>query len=621
MSLTIRYLFVFIVRRAKSFTDKSSFQIIRRSISPDSGRNIGSIQSIASQESYAINRSSSKSRDDDKSPPPIPPRAPRRPQSIGFETVNQIDPDYHYIRDEDVIDGSNRPNRNSTQGESQGTLDQELDDLLRDIVQENKIKQRKQIISPYAETTRKANTLGPQTRAIEDIEKKKHSYFEIYGDKGASDYLDPVPSKNITTSSQSRDWHRSNGIISKRHSSGEFNNTFHLPGEVPPGSGSGSSSSHDYHTIPDKPVPRHGYSSSMDSTHTESSVATSDKHNSWLQTHSGSDEPPSPPLPPRPSYLTRYPSNGTPSKPPQLTMQSTNPTHSLPSISSSKKGDISPYATTKGIVGVTSDNSSSNSQPAPPLPPRSPSKHQRERVLSHSTSGSRCQKCNGVKVPSRSSSTVRQYHRVPPSPPSDTETQKEQVISPQSKPRPKSQPMMGRGDKENLSSPMYGYGNEIDSALAMLDDCLTGLNIIEADTTTSLLTTKTTESSLNTSPKSSTMIGTDIDKAIKSLQELGTDLSQHGNSQGFNFDTTTTTTTPSIPPRSQVSLTQGGYQTTPKKHHLSQQYSNSSVWYGNIQNSAAARMMNHHHHAPLGKYHSTNEIPSSAVRAHDIHYN
>lgn len=579
-------------------------------MSPDSSKNMaGSIHSIGSQESYAINRSSSQSRDDDKSPPPIPPRAPRRPQSIGLETVNQIDPDYHYIKDEDVVDGRPTTTRVSTQGDSE-TVDQQLDDLLRDIVQENKIKQRKQmnVISPYAETTRKANTINHQTRVMEDIEKKKSSYFQIYGDKGASDYLDPVPSKNVSNS-PSREWARPNGLVSKRHSSGEFNNTLLMSAGEPPAATihdqSSSSSSHDYHTIPDKPVtPRHGHSSSMDSTYTESSatVSSSDRR-SWLRTHSGSDEPPSPPLPPRPSYLTRLPSNTSTSSP-------------KPSSHQPMKGDISPYAITKGMVGVTVDNGSSTN--APPLPPRSPSKHQRERVLSHSHSGSRCQKCNGVKVPSRSSSSVRHYHRLPPSPPPDTtealQSERSSTVSSLTKPRPKSQPMMGGGD---LSSPMYGYGNEIDSALAMLDDCLTGLNI---DVDTSSFTTTTTES-LDSSAKSTNMIGTDIDKAIKSIQELGTDLSQHSQKP---YEVSSTN--PLMPPRSQVSLTQkGSVQSTHKsKHdHLSYQYSNSNVWYGNTQNgSTAGRVMGSSgHHPPLGKYHSTNEIPSNAARVHNMQYN
>ena len=539
---------------------------------------MGSVQSIGSQEAYAINRPHSPQTKDEGSPPPIPPRAPRRPRS---DTIERLDPDYSYIKDD--IDGHTTRNK-STSSNGNESLDQQLDDLLRDIEEENRVKKRRQTythnnhINPYAEIgpSRTAKTLRPKTttttttKAVEDFEKKRKEFLQLYGDRGASDYIEPVPSKNKRSSSPAhyRDWTGVNGSMTKRLSSStEYSTSV---------SHNIGSSSHDYHTIPDNPIkPVHGHTSSMDSTHTESVVISSDSV--WGRTQSSSDDPPSPPLPPRPSYLTQLP----PTK--QNYVSSTN-----------RKGDISPYAIAKGLI-VQSESSPAL---APPLPPRSPNKYQRERISIQSTNpaNSRCQKCNGVK--STRLSTVRQPHRLPPSPPLDdngTTTYK---------PRPKSQPPI-ETDKESMSA-MYGYGSEIDSALAMLDDCVKGLTI-DLDTA----------NNTTTSPKSSntSLQTTDIDQAIKCAREVGSELSQFPVKRAtslYSNHTHKVAANPYVPPRSEVSLVHGGTQTTPTRRFHSP------------TSASSISTMNGSHHMPLTRFHSSmlpSELSSSTVRAHDIRYN
>ena len=51
------------------------------------------VHSIASQESYAINRSLSQTKKEGETSP-VPPRAPRRPRSIGLDYIDHKDPDY-----------------------------------------------------------------------------------------------------------------------------------------------------------------------------------------------------------------------------------------------------------------------------------------------------------------------------------------------------------------------------------------------------------------------------------------------------------------------------------------------------------------------------------------------
>ncbi len=583
-----------VVRRAKSFTDKSSFAI-RRSLSPEVGFK-GSVHSVASQESYAINRPLSQTKKEGEcSPPPVPPRAPRRPRSIGLDYIDHKDPDYSYIKDD--IDGATPKKKNGNE------TDQQLDDLLRDIEEENRIKKRRatlstpnnNAISPYAETgpTRKSKTLQNSSRAVEDFEKKRKEFQDIYGRQEASDYLEPVPSKSVkekrsSNPSQYKEWSTVNGISPpKRYSSSSEYSSNSFIHSI------SSSSSHDYHTIPDKlAAPQHSHTSSMDSTHNDT-TKTSDRKSNWGRTLSGSDDPPSPPLPPRPSYLTQIP----PQSPTKL--------------QSSKKGDISPYATTRGIVLSSSDMTTTTTAPGPPLPPRSPNKHYRERVSSSSSHG-RCHKCNGVKLP-KSSTSLHQPHRLPPSPPLDKEriTNGSINILPHLKPRPQS-----AIETENTMLPKYGYGNEIDSALALLDDCVRGLNILDVD--------MSNNKEIDTSPKSSSLsIQTDIDKAIKCAQEVGSDLSlvpvkRTANVHYCNSTQNVYNPHVHVPPRSQVSLVHGGTQTTPKRQYPMTSTALSS---GNIQNGG--RILNDHR-LPLTRYHSSllpSELSSNTVRAHDIRYN
>ena len=606
-----------VVRRARSFTDKSLFSV-RRSISPDFGIN-GSTHSIASQECYAINRPVNHLPKDDSSPPPVPPRAPRRPHSLG---IDQTDPPYSYIKD-DIDSGK-------VGSGAEESVDQQLEDLLRDIMEDNKSKKRRQTfsqssqISPYAESAnRKTQTLGSHTQSMEEFDRKKKEFVELYGDRPASDYLEPVPSKTAkekivghthgSTQQQHKDWRTINGAFAKRNSSsGEF----FIPVS--------SKSNHDYHTIPDKPVPQHSHTSSTDSTHTPYRVES--ERRSWARSQSGSDGPPSPPLPPRPSHF------------PKTYVPPTSPTKM--SFFVNKKDDISPYAIAKGIVLPSEDS------PAPPLPPRSPNRYHRERVSLPSQSSSssvgynqhRCPKCNGLKI---SKSTARndnhhhahhhhhQPHRLPPSPPTEKEHPNASGIIDKPKSESKTSPTLSP-EKEKQTSPTqwYGYGSEIDSALALLDNCVKDLAVLDVDTTDGL------ESSIKSTSSKTSSVHTDIDLAIQRAKEVENDLSsssqtsvQRSSSMNSKQKHSTTNFThrsslhessaavpgPYVPPRSEVSLSSS---MTTHPTPLPAQTSSSSLF--NLEMQSGRGVINHTH-KPLTRYHSSFVTPTSnTVFVHHI---
>ena len=94
-------LIIVVIRRAKSFSEKATTDV---RLSPDPKLSLAESRlSVASQESYTINAINPGSDEEFRnSPPPIPPRAPRRPRSLGTDTVDTAhpDPDYSYIKDD-----------------------------------------------------------------------------------------------------------------------------------------------------------------------------------------------------------------------------------------------------------------------------------------------------------------------------------------------------------------------------------------------------------------------------------------------------------------------------------------------------------------------------------------
>ena len=569
------------VRRVRSFNDKAVYNV-RRSMSPDGGGINGSRHSIASQELYTINSVNPVS-DEEGSPPPVPPKAPtRRPRSIGVDTVDacHVDPDYSVIKDDVNTQRTSPTQLNKVAG---STVDKQLDDLLRDIEVDNIMKQRRKTmegtriktISPYAETPmRKTVTLGSRNRtSMEDFEKRKKEYLDLYGERQASDYLEPVPStkiqekrSSIPVSSYELGRVSDISLSSKRHSlSGDFPSLIkHLDKEKP---------HHDYHTIPDKP-PQHSHTSSTDSTHSSIGLSSDTSKRGWMRSQSGSDDPPSPPLPPRPSYLTQPP---------------TSPTRMMHHLG--KKGDeITPYATVRNIILPPDDS------PAPPLPPRSPNKRDKIQPHNHHAGHQhRCPKCNGMKLSNKLPEHHHHHmHRLPPSPPSNgdqalgdlhkkTQTQLNGLSIPvgQTHTQTKSQsppPYLQLEEKESKPEKV-SYGSEIDSALALLDSCVEDLKIFEEDLPEQV-----------GSPQYGKGIHTDLDEAIQRIKGVENDLFQakhdaihrsasvsvshnrHNNpikhtqrsmtikpmSPSMSRQTKTVTTPPSpappIPPRSRVSL-------------------------------------------------------------------
>lgn len=401
-----------VIRRAQSFSGKSSMNV-RRSISPIGGSRL----SVTSQgSSYTINARVSNSDEELASPPPIPPRV-IRPFSGGFDSTDaKEDPDYSYIRDDEVegkpADTSTPASRSST------SVDRQLDDLLFDIMKDNERKKQKdKRIQPYAErlSPTKPRTLGPMVP--NDFLVKTREYFEGLEEQQPSDYLDPIPTKKAATIAVSH----THSLSLPASMSSEVDPQLPHPSSSrdfqPLKKPLTNKSSNPYSTIPDKPT----RSLTINTEMYQSQLPPELPPRVTRRSQSSSDDPSSPPLPPRSNRLS------VDSDRPLL-----SPTKILrpKSYTDSHNSDISPYATTRNFQidigrqkspGASSGGVSPRATSPPPLPPRSPIKRTRERTGSSSSSSSmsvhRCPKCNGRKSSTKQpvSKTMslndhRQYH-------------------------------------------------------------------------------------------------------------------------------------------------------------------------------------------------------------------
>ena len=355
-------------------------------LSPDPlGGAVANRLSIASQESYTINAVPQQGSDDENyhSPPPVPPRAPRRPRSLGMEMIDsaRIDPDYSYIKDD------REPAKVSVRGGRGQSVEKQLEDLEREIDEDNYKRKQRRMTMDAVHTTRKATSMYETSKSKTLMATRFSGSYAQQSTpvpKEASDYLEPVPSQRVQEKV---------GQLGRRLSPGE--------GEVDPVDAllqgltetspitrslgpliSHKVKDHDYSTIPDKvlgstiaPPPVHFRTTSADSTQSAPELPPRLRRSHGEKGAALFDDPPSPPsrmvLPVSPIRTASY----------QINLNS-----------GGKVEEISPYATSRGLRIDAGIQSLQSLEPLPPpLPPRSPVKHQRERASMPSV-GSRSSK-------------------------------------------------------------------------------------------------------------------------------------------------------------------------------------------------------------------------------------
>ena len=342
------------MKRSSSLTERSVHSISRRSTSPEM-LSLNRLSSL-SQDSYSINIATNKQgSDEEELAPPVPPRAPRKHLGISKE-----EPDYSYIRDDEV----GQSETGGSQGGGYGVVERQLDDLLRDILEDNssKTKTQHKIIpnSRELQFIPRSKTIG-HAGGVNYLMKAKEFGDQHGGGKEADDYLEPVPSKNpLPTVPMRRGNHAHSRSLPSAHYGLETSEQHHKP----------QSPSKRFSQEADQP--RYKQSWPLNTT-----------------------KPPSPPLPPRPSHTT--------------TTTTTTTDKTSPVLSS--KDDISPYAQTSnfwielGGRPKSGTDSTLSNPTAPPIPPRSPIKPPRDRYHSASSTTSsnsslnnhRCRRCNGMK--------------------------------------------------------------------------------------------------------------------------------------------------------------------------------------------------------------------------------
>ena len=390
------------VRRAYSLTEKTNHATLRRSTSPEVHPVPGNRLSSASQDSYTINAVTSSDVDGLTSPPPVPPRAPRKTWGLSADNSksHEDDPDYSYIKDDEVEVGGG-----SGSQVSDGVVERQLDDLLRDILEDN--NRKKQIADRQNHRILPAGEPPPIPRSRTfghaggtDYLAKARRYFEDYGDnKEPGDYLEPVPSKNPPLTQQVQRVSHAHSLSFPSSQQGFESD----PQPKPPRSPTKHyirENGTKMPTHPTPPPPPH-------TRHRSGSGYTPPGHTP-PRPFSTSDNPPSPPLPPLPAH------------PPYAITTAATAEKTSPVQSTSSKADISPYAQTSNLrigLGIgpkpatdsTSDTTLhlSPSSP-PPLPPRSPIKQPRDRYHSTSSTTSsnsslnhRCPRCKGMKHPTK----------------------------------------------------------------------------------------------------------------------------------------------------------------------------------------------------------------------------
>ena len=319
---------------------------------------------------------------------------------------------------------------------------------------------RKTISQYNSESSSKWRTLGGM-RYSDEFDRKRQAYFDLYGERQASDYLEPVPSKKVMEfEKRSSNPPLFNGSInekehdtlSKRHStSGDFMSMRTL------------TSKHDYSTIPDTfpPPPQHFHSASTDSTQS------------------------APDVPPR----VRRPQNRDPPSPISHQIRSF-PVRSSRGISTIKTDDISPYAT--ATLSQPPPDFTQEDSP-PPLPPRSPTKV-------HKVANQRYSRCNGIKKELTKTQSDHHHHHyrhqiapsvrdssLPDLCKRDSPLEETPFLSQTSQSTEGSSDVTSSiqskrnsclTDKTSTSSPPH---EELESAIQMLDDCVKGLEVFEND--------------------------------------------------------------------------------------------------------------------------------------------
>ena len=354
------------------------------------------------------------------SPPPLPPRP---------EESDSDDPDYSYIDERKVKGPENQRGRSRTisSGGAGGrmgspTLDDQLEELKKSIMRENKKKKRDKAVKEG----RKAATLHFPSRS-----SPRSRLPMNFARADPEDYLEPVASKRITSTS-------SEGVPKRDKLSPNIDN---LPRSLSDHSGNANhSSSSSIGTAPCE-VFDDGQSPPDAHVHNGSSSGSG-----VGMVGPGGNPPALPPRPWRNSSVTSTSSISSATSPssanvPPLT--NNTPTSSRPSISEemsileeekekhspilgSPKGNgsrrasnseqMSPSAAASAVVsndGQTGSKDGSSSpvemgsssvSPPPPLPPRSPTRD-RERLsrksssssVSSNASSSRCPKCRSLK--------------------------------------------------------------------------------------------------------------------------------------------------------------------------------------------------------------------------------
>lgn len=366
------------MRRAKSFSDKVGLDV-RLSPDPLGGASLANRLSISSQESYTINAVPQQGSDDENyhSPPPVPPRAPRRPRSLGMEMIDsaRIDPDYSYIKDD------KEPAKVSVRGGRGQSVEKQLEDLEREIDEDNyKRKQSQRRMTMDAiHTTRKAASMYETSRSKTLMASRFSGSFAQQNTpvpKEASDYLEPVPSQRVQEKVEQLGRKLSPGgseIDPVDALLQGLTDTSPITRSLGP-LVSHKAKDHDYSTIPDRvlgstiaPPPVHFRTTSADSTQSAPELPPRLRR-SHGEKGAMFDDPPSPPRTIQPVSPIRTASY-------QISLNT-----------GGKVEEISPYATSRGLRIDTIQTLQSLEPLPPPLPPRSPVKHQRERASMPSVS-------------------------------------------------------------------------------------------------------------------------------------------------------------------------------------------------------------------------------------------
>ena len=313
------------------------------------------------------------------SPPPLPSRPVE-------SSSDEDDPDYAYIDEREVIGPKGQQQHQSLRRDPTSELDDQLEDLKRSIVRENKAKRKE------AEK-RKTHTLQPRPRPSGTL-RLSPRFFPTEPE----DYLEPIPSKRVQTQSTSSDGYREPHEIQAAHARSVSEPYFkgmqnlypprfddeHSPNtqDLSPCS---SESSPVFNTNPPALPPRTWRSSDIESYHSSSSANSENTApvKTGSASLSGSER----------MYGVNENMGKTDAK-----FSSPPPTEQNVNLLENHKHYTTPSEQTSHVTT------------APPLPPRSPTKdrvrlsrNSSSSSLSSSSSSHRCPRCRSLR---KSKSTV-----------------------------------------------------------------------------------------------------------------------------------------------------------------------------------------------------------------------